>query len=350
MATRARLHVDRRSVAVQYLRGVAALLVVFHHVRNPGNGLFDPIAHWQFGQAGVDLFFLISGYIMYSVARDQRAGDFLWRRVVRIVPLYWIATFFLYFQIAIGFPGVLPSAEVLVKSLLFVPHYHYHTAGEIWPFLIPGWTLNYEMFFYLIFAAGLAFRQVLPVVLLVGGGLIAGGQLIPFNVPNALLATYTSPIITEFFQGMLIALVHQRRSLAQWWALLPIGVMMLAVFGNLDAPRLLIWGLPMTLVLIGALAIEDGGALPSWPQLHRLGDASYSIYLTHGFAIQAALLIWWRVPFEGWLQFAIFTPVAVIGCAVAGVLVYHYVERPIQCWLTRSTQPSTAARPMSAAS
>ena len=89
---------NRQIISLQYLRAVAALLVVFHHVRNPGNGLFNPISHWNFGQAGVDMFFLISGYIMYAVARQERPVRFLQRRIVRIVPLYWIATLFLLFS------------------------------------------------------------------------------------------------------------------------------------------------------------------------------------------------------------------------------------------------------------
>ena len=328
---------NRQIVSLQYLRAVAALLVVFHHVRNPGNGLFNPIGHWNFGQAGVDMFFLISGYIMYAVARQERPVRFLQRRIVRIVPLYWIATLFLYFQVSVGFPGVLPTLQQLLKSLLFIPQFHSQHPTEIWPFLVPGWTLQFEIYFYAIFTIGLAFRRLLPIVLSIGSVAIILGQVGMDHQKNAVFAAYTSPIITEFFQGMLIALVHQRRSLAPYWLALPIGIGALVLFGNLDAPRLLIWGLPSTLIMIGCLALEDGNKLPPLPVFSQLGDASYSIYLSHVFVLQIGLMVWWRVPVKGWLQFLVFTPTAVVGCAFIGILVYRYVERPMLFWLQRKS-------------
>jgi exopolysaccharide production protein ExoZ len=316
-------------VSLQYLRAAAALLVVFHHVRNPSNGLFNPIASWNFGQAGVDMFFLISGYIMYAVARQERPIRFLRRRIIRIVPLYWIATLFLYLQVSVGFPGILPTPEQLIKSLLFIPQYHPQHPSEVWPFLVPGWTLQYELFFYAIFAVGLAFRRPLAVTLAIGGIAIAIGQVAAGAQGNAIFAAYTSPIITEFFQGMLIALIHQRRSLAACWMALPVGIAALFLFGNLHAPRLLIWGLPSTLILIGCLALEDAKKMPSWPMFKRLGDASYSIYLSHMFVLQIRLLLWWKVPVKGWLQFLVFTPTAVVGCAFIGIVIYRFVEQPL---------------------
>lgn len=320
---------NEQIVSLQYLRAFAALLVVFHHVRNPSNGLFNPIAGWNFGQAGVDMFFLISGYIMYSVARTDRPIRFLRRRIIRIVPLYWLATLFLCFQVAIGFPDMLPTPGQLLRSLLFIPQFHPQNTTEIWPFLIPGWTLQYEMFFYALFAIGLAFRRPLAVTLLIGALVISIGHLGAGQNGSAVFAAYTSPIITEFFQGMLIALIHQRRSLAAYWMALPLGIGALFVFGNLDAPRLLIWGLPSTLILVGCLALEDARKMPTLPLFRLLGDASYSIYLSHVFVLQIGLLVWWKVPVSGWTQFLIFTPTAVVGCAFIGILVYRYIERPL---------------------
>jgi exopolysaccharide production protein ExoZ len=316
-------------ISLQYLRATAALLVVFHHVRNPSNGLFNPIADWNFGQAGVDMFFLISGYIMYAVARADRPIRFLRRRVIRIVPLYWIATLFLCVQVAIGFPGILPTLDQLLRSLLFIPQYHPQNPAEIWPFLVPGWTLQYEMYFYVLFAIGLAFRRPLAVTLSIGAIVIIVGQLGAGTKDSAVYTAYTSPIITEFFLGMLIAKVHQGRSLAGYWIALPLGIVALLIVGNVDAPRLLVWGLPCTLILIGCLALEDAKKMPRIPLFNLLGDASYSIYLSHVFVLQIGLLVWWKVPVTGWPQFLIFTPTAIVGCAFIGVLVYRYVEQPM---------------------
>lgn len=329
-------------ISLQYLRAAAALLVVFHHVRNPSNGLFNPIAHWSFGQAGVDMFFVISGYIMYAVAKNDQPIRFLRRRVIRIVPLYWVATLFLYVQVMIGFPGVLPTPDQLLRSLLFIPQYHWQTTTEIWPFLVPGWTLQYEMYFYAMFAIGLAFRRPLAITLTVGAIVVMIGQLGVGDTNNAIFVAYTSPIITEFFQGMLIALIHQRRSLANLWAALPIGIAALLIVGNLDAPRLLIWGLPSTLILIGCLALEDAKKMPAIPLFKLLGDASYSIYLSHAFVLQMGLLLWWKVPVTGWAQFIIFTPTAVVGCTLIGVLIYRYVEQPMLRRVQLKPQAATA--------
>lgn len=329
-------------ISLQYLRAAAALLVVFHHVRNPSNGLFNPIAHWQFGQAGVDMFFVISGYLMYALARGDHPIRFLRRRIIRIVPLYWIATLFLYLQVMVGFPGVLPRPDQLLRSLLFIPQYHQQAKTEIWPFLVPGWTLQYEMYFYAMFAIGLAFRRPLAITLMVGAIVVVFGQLGVGDSSNAIFVAYTSPIITEFFQGMLIALVHQRRSLARLWVALPIGIVALLLAGNFDAPRLLIWGLPSTLILIGCLALEDAKRMPSIPLFKLLGDASYSIYLSHAFVLQIGLLVWWKVPLTGWAQFVIFTPAAVVGCTFIGVLIYRYVEQPMLWRVQLKPQPAAA--------
>jgi exopolysaccharide production protein ExoZ len=319
---------------VQYLRAVAALLVVFHHVRNPSNGGFNPIGHWNFGQAGVDMFFIISDYIMLTVAREARPLEFLRRRIVRIVPLYWLATSFLLFEAFVGFSGVLPSVEQLLKSLFFVPQFHPAKPTEIWPFLIPGWTLQFEMYFYAMFAIGLATRRVLSVTLAIGIFAVALGWIAPVK-GNAIHTAYTSPIILEFFAGMLIAHFHRANSLGSCWLALPVGVIALGVLGNLDLPRLIMWGVPTLLIFVGTLALEDADKLPHMPRLTELGDASYSIYLSHIFTIHMGLYLWLQAPIQGWPQFLIFMPSALIGCAFIGVLIYRFVEKPMLNWFQR---------------
>lgn len=289
------------------------------------------------------MFFLISGYIMFAVARKQRPIQFLKRRIIRIVPLYWFASFLLYVQLLMGFPGALPDAEQLLKSLFFLPQYNWQNTREIWPLVVPGWTLQFEMYFYAIFAVGLATRRLVPVSLAIGLLAVGLGWVLPdWMAGNAILVSYTSPIILEFFAGMLIAIIHQKHSMKSYWLALPIGMTALIGFGNLDASRLLVWGLPTLLIFVGTLAIEDAGKLPRLALLKLLGDASYSIYLSHAFVLQIGLFAWWRVPVHGWLQFLIFTPTAMIGCAFAGVLVYRYIERPMLLRLQRKAQAATA--------
>ena len=141
---------------IQYLRGIAALMVVWHHSSSqiPALNRFFPGSS---GAHGVDLFFVISGFIM--AVTTTGAGltplQFLRRRVVRVVPLYWILTLAM-----VGLALVAPSlfrtlkvtADTLVQSLLFIPHFSTSFTDKAWPLLVPGWTLNYEMYFYVILA------------------------------------------------------------------------------------------------------------------------------------------------------------------------------------------------------
>jgi hypothetical protein len=138
--------------SIRTLRGLAALLVVgFHAAEKAG-------LSFKVGAIGVDLFFVISGFIIWVVTAQRPAtpGTFLLNRAIRVVPLYWTITL-LVAGLALLVPSLLASRVLdparLLASLLFIPHLD--AAGMPWPLLAPGWTLNHEAFFYLVFAAGL---------------------------------------------------------------------------------------------------------------------------------------------------------------------------------------------------
>ena len=136
--------------SIQILRGLAASAVLaFHAAQRSGHS-------FTIGAAGVDVFFVISGYIMWSVMRDGPSPrSFLTRRLARIVPLYWAVTLAMVAFSAV--PGALPNLQLtwrhVLLSLLFVPHAA--PDGAVFPVLVPGWTLTYEMFFYAILTAAL---------------------------------------------------------------------------------------------------------------------------------------------------------------------------------------------------
>src|SRR5690349_19756820 len=161
-------------IGVQYLRGIAAMLVVLHHLHFEGT---------QLGPYGVKVFFVISGFVMWhtTLLSDISVTAFWRRRIVRIVPLYWIFLSIL-IVIALFTPQYLNSTvvtpEAAIKSYFFIPHYN-TSQNIIAPLLIPGWSLNYEMFFYFIFGAALlvkpnALRAIFLGVLL--WGLVLLGQ------------------------------------------------------------------------------------------------------------------------------------------------------------------------------
>src|SRR5438045_2337056 len=151
----------RDIVPIQMLRGIAASMVVFVHLdvqlarlgyRTLGSG-------WL--ATGVDIFFVISGFIMWvSVERrpDMTAGTFLRNRLIRIVPLYWLVSAGV-LTMTFAAPQLLHttvfSAPHAIASFLFLPARH-PVVGNFWPLLIPGWTLDYEMLFYVLFAAAIA--------------------------------------------------------------------------------------------------------------------------------------------------------------------------------------------------
>ena len=260
--------------SIQYLRAFAALIVVFHHARNPTPWLYDPISGFEAGQAGVDIFFVISGFIMFTAARDEGALEFVRRRLVRIAPLYWLATAVTFVFIYYRDRRVLDASFVshLVKSVLFIPHYSPDFPDQIWPYVVPGWTLNYEMFFYLVFAGALLTRRIIPFVGIVLAGLVVSSFFIESR--SALWVTYTDPLLLEFLGGIFLA--RYRPHLRHGWlvGLIPIGLLAIALSGEFAAPRVILWGIPALAVVAGALACEDLGWLPRIAWLRRLGDAS----------------------------------------------------------------------------
>ena len=249
--------------SIQHLRALAALgVVVFHAL-----GLMEPyfgiqIAHKSLGAAGVDLFFIISGFIMWvtAIARDESPARFAWRRVVRIVPLYWLVTTFVLAVVTLK-PSLMNSASRdplhFVASYFFVAWPHPTVAGRYWPPVIPGWTLNYEMLFYLVVALSLFLPRLrrIPFILLVLAGLPLIGSL--WHQTGA-AAFYTNPILLEFLYGVGLGFLFthgrgqgQRVSIA----LMVAGALLFFTAGlrGDEANRALWWALPLVLLVQGAL-------------------------------------------------------------------------------------------------
>lgn len=264
--------------AIQVLRAVAALSVVLFHM-----------SILRVGEAGVDIFFVISGFIMGSVGVEQPPLIFLKKRLIRLVPLYWSVT--LLMCAASLVPGMFSrfswSVRELLLSLFFLPYYN--AEGVAWPLVVPGWSLNAEMLFYVIFAFGLAAKRAVllsSAVLLV---LVAAGALFPAS--HAIWEMYTSPQLLEFVGGLWLARWVALRG--RYWGVVLMAMGVIGFVGlhftthGLIEWRLLSAGVPALLLVAGAVAIERGGAWPRllWPE--RLGDASYSLYLLHGLVIAA---------------------------------------------------------------
>jgi exopolysaccharide production protein ExoZ len=265
--------------SIQALRAAAALSVVFFHL--------SP-ASWTLGAAGVDLFFVISGFIMGTVGLNDSPGRFMAKRIIRIVPLYWAVT--LAMCAASQVPGLFSTFTFdlprLFTSLFFIPFVD--PQGQIWPLVVVGWTLNYEMFFYLLFALGLWLHRPITVPILIIAALAAAGWL--FRPTHTIPYFYTDQLLLEFAIGLLLSRAVFFKNAALGLMLALVGFICLLSWGlGSDTPdlRVVYWGLPAAAIVAGLVAMERAGAFPAGPlrPLEKLGDASYSLYLTHGIVL-----------------------------------------------------------------
>jgi len=337
-------------LSVQYLRGVAALAVVACHLELQLNRMdFD--GAWPRALAGgVDLFFVISGFIMWTTTTDKpiSAGEFLRRRLIRVVPLYWAVTTILLLVLLIA-PSLLQSARFdalhVIASYLFIP-YPSPADGLINPLLVPGWTLNYEMFFYVLFALCLFLQgrgRLVAISVVIGGLVLAGAIARP---GNSMLLFWTRPILLEFLFGIAVAIISRKFAAPKWvaWMLIVGGAGLMAVY-LLDNPgpnRFVLLGIPAAFVLLGAVWLDRAGAVKSHAGFKLLGDASYSIYLSHGIVLSAASQIWRRVPIpEGPLSWTSFCALALLASVLVGVCLYYGVELRLQRLLRPSSSVQT---------
>ena len=309
-------------------------MVVVQHALNPRRWLFSPFGDYDAMAAGVDIFFVISGFIMQYVSSTERPGIFLKKRIVRIVPLYWLGTLSYclinYHWDSKDFKAVHISS--LLKSLFFVPHHSLEYPSAISPILLVGWTLNYEVFFYMLFGIGLYFRRSLEVctvglVLLVVSGLIHPS-------PDPLVTAYTDFRMLEFVFGMWIALAYRSGRISEIpKLLLPCALISLTFIPLVlkDAFAVSATILCSSAIVAGALRLEEN--LPEIRPLKLLGDASYSIYLTHLFVLKWVIPpVWARVPVRGWGQFAGWMVLSLSMSILLGIVVHRLVEKPMLNW------------------
>lgn len=326
--------------SIQLLRALAALAVVVHHAKD---FLAEPLPRFDALQAGVDVFFVISGFVMYASSRDEAPGAFLIKRLIRIAPLYILASLVQMLILKNHF-----SAELMrnfALSIAFVPHFSSENSGQILPVLVQGWTLNYEMFFYLVFAAALAWGRPLALSLVALGVLICLGFLTDFKA--APLVTYTSPLLLEFAFGLLLArLVGKLRWPAGFW-LVPLAALLFWAGHDAFAPatddfvglkRVVFWGVPALLLVAGVLVLEQHVPWRGWAYFDGLGNASYAIYLFQTVAIIAAREILKRWPIGADAQGCGLIGLSLVIVVVLGMTIHALIERPLLGFLRQATR------------
>jgi exopolysaccharide production protein ExoZ len=317
---------------IQYLRGIAACMVAAHHAMSH----FGADVAWDdiFGARRVDLFFVISGFIMaYTTRRFDPNGDrpaqawsFLVQRFFRIVPLYWIA-------LAVACRGFFLNGTAdagVLQDFLFFPRFNPTAPEHIWPWLIPGWTLNYELFFYVVFAASMLLGRwrKAAVALTLGALVLAGLVVAPSTAPGIF---YTSTVLLEFALGIGVysAMRHgvAQRPLLVWPALV-FGATVLVFDESPDALRGFSAG-PAAALVVWATAILCKGVRNA--ALLKVGEAAYCIYLFHSFsfAITSRLCRWLGLTEPTTLNIVIVESVMVGGAVACGLALHRWLETPL---------------------
>lgn len=331
----------RRTIeSLQWLRCLAATLVVIYHVEVQLfrlNG--DHVNNMGFGAAGVDLFFVITGFIMVYVTqkRPPSFGGFMLRRAVRIVPLYWLFTCAMLGVLLVA-PALLHSSQFdaghVISSFLFIPYGH-PVLGPARPLLVPGWTLNYEMFFYVLYGAFL-FLALPMRIAAIGAVLTALIAAWLAGVPSALVAFYGEPIVLEFIAGMLIAYLYfekDRLPLRVITGVLLAGaaVSAAAIQNGISeqSERAIYWGVAAACFVLAAVFVERTYGWPDSPLLRHLGDASYSTYLSHLFVITAITLAVRKTGTFALLGTMGTRAVMVVSALAAGSAIHRFIERPM---------------------
>lgn len=335
-----------RLQSIQCLRGVAACLVVGYHfvgMAAPGADAGPVIALFRRGWIGIDLFFVVSGFIIALTTEyasgPRDAADYLRRRIARIVPIYWCLTLAM---AAISLSPLMPASDVsitpawLALSLSFWPPKAW---GYLSPILFVGWTLSYEMLFYAIVFVAVALRSRLliaaTILLLVAAGLVSGPG------DNLSWAWITNSIIAEFLMGYAVFVIYRTNemSLPRAAILFAAGLVAIAVAVT-TVPDNTIWrslanGLAVSIFILGLIGIERNVAVavPAW--MAALGDASYSIYLMQCFTLPLAAFLFPRigVPLLGPTAVCI---AGVVMTAVLGFAVYALLERPLMSGARRA--------------
>ncbi|WP_297111782.1 acyltransferase [uncultured Devosia sp.] len=339
---------NNKILSIQSLRALAAILVLASHA------LLYPLAeqtlaYGRLGWLGVIVFFVVSGFIMVAVTGQGsfEPAAFLRRRVLRVVPMYWAFTLIAALLTLILpdlFKSTVFDGEQLVLSLAFIPFYNPASHG-LHPLYKLGWTLNYEMFFYVSFAllAVLRARQRVAILTVAYLGLSMVGLILHPEGP--IPAFYTSYMPLAFVAGAWLGLAHVEGRLAGMTKSVSIPLAAIALAGLAEGfwidrgiveDETAFLGFLACATAATALFVGVEARLPRLPMLERLGDASYSIYLVHIFAVGAFAGVMLKLlGHDNPVVAGGAVAMAIAGGLVAGWACYAMVEKPLMRRLRR---------------
>ncbi len=321
---------------IQLLRAIAALLVILHHAyphyKAMGGDIraIEVVSHWGF--IGVDIFFVISGFIMaYTAFNKSRSIDsakvFLKHRLFRIYLGYWPFFFMALLLTYITNPDKLPSLDIVGSFWL--------TNIDMYKLILPiSWSLGYELYFYFLFLFTFfisidRLRYIIPTLF---GSLVLISILVEIGIAQD--SFFYSSSLLEFFGGVLL---YQFREylMGRLFLVISIAVVVVAYYYTIEYElknglyRVASFGVGAIFLTLAFLIIEYRGLYSANRYAIALGDASYTLYLSHiiiinlfYFAGVRAIFTDEELPFLGLLAIVVIT-------ILFSLTYYKYIEKPL---------------------
>ena len=363
---------SRVILPIQYLRGIAAMMVVWFHSAEQLDGSKALVPN-SFGNSGVDIFFVISGFILsLSVIRErshpgvQPMWEFMKRRFIRIYPIYWIIAGVTLVRLVRSHQL---SQNASVSAFFLLPSPHYPNSAFI---IAYSWTMNFEVFFYLLLGLVLlkTIKRAVPLMMLILVALCSIGAIVGIRHPIVILAA--NPILLEFVFGAAIALLYARvgRKPVLGIVVLAVGIavslyirtmysdsiangMQMIMTDRGPFGRAITWGLSAALIVGGLILWSPSmdSALSKWWVL--MGNASYSSYLISALTLEFATRIFFKLapPAQSIGYRLFFTTSMVVIVMAVGFCCYIAIEKPmlrkLQKMLLHKTSGSTLKPPAS---
>jgi exopolysaccharide production protein ExoZ len=338
----------RKLSGVQAARAVAALMVVLYHATRglslPQYLGYIPFGNsFGFGHAGVDFFFVLSGFIIMhahtaDIGKPDRLYAYLWRRATRIYPIYWIVTLI---QASPAFVSVDSASRLapshIVHSLLLLPE-------AIEPLVGVGWTLRSQILFYIVFALTILDRRLCKPLIVIALLFVTIGLIVSPADPWAGLLV--SGFNIQFLMGIAAAKFLARRSVPNPIALIVGGILLFLAAGGIEEHgavplngligRVLYGGASMA-ILLGLVEAERGGTIRFGRAGVMLGNASYALYLIHLTVIPLAIRALARSGFLAAMPAAVTVSALMVLCLGAAIALHRAVEVPLATFLHRRT-------------
>lgn len=344
--------------SIQSLRGIAALAVSVAHLRAVENkfGGTPLLGDWAIsGFAGVDLFFVISGFVMVWVTRARQGKaravpGFWFARFMRVYPLWWLVLSAIVavwmIKPAWVYASHLTDPDILRSYLLF-------PAKEL-PLHAVGWTLIHEVWFYVVFGLLLLGPiRWFPAILVLWAAIVGAAAIALPTPEDPIIALIRHPLTLEFILGAGVGLLASKRRFVAPRLVLPFGCLLLllsflsirenpAIAFEGEWTRVWQFGVPAALILWSwvGLELKNGSASPRWSQ--ALGNWSYGLYLIHVPVFVAVGRLAAPLSREGPLDNVVLLVVALGGAITAAFVLHVLFERPLTKFVTHFASRSNA--------